>query len=242
VPRKKWDIPKDAAQKEKLLADIRASFPTDESPADSSADILESDADDDLTFTVHYASAEPEENPPPEDHEEKVGIAPQALMPELRKNKKLLPFAVEQAIAETKHACENYLEYLAKHVIKPIFLMAKTKKITLDYAKNTLSADEIVEQCSTKNSVAFLLCEQNPRFGIAIMRYMSLKLLLDIIKDSPSAKQLDVFKKSFGDVKKYFNEKTHHQLDALANAQFLRAIDEEKPLAAHKQKSNLHRR
>jgi hypothetical protein len=226
VARKRWIILKDSAAKAELLAEIGATTTGEVNALDDLDKPIENSDEEDLVFTVHYADEDPTIQHTEEKHEPEVD----ALNPD--------PFSLENKIAKKPptqatlsavkivQGCEDYMLYLSKHIISPIFIANKKQTPNFSYSQKPWSVEKIMSEAMNKDSFVYALRQRDPRFDIAIMRHMILQICLDSMKAVPKASRSETFKKKYQEFKKYFKPAAtiEHDIDLLANITFKKAI------------------
>jgi hypothetical protein len=179
------------------------------------------EADEDLVFTVHYAAEEEkhepefeELNPDPFNHKNKILKKP--------------PTPSTYSVIKIAYGCEDYMFYLNKHIISPIFIANKKQTPHFSYSQKPWSVDKIITEAMNKDSFLYAIRLRDPRFDIAILRYVILKICLDSMKMASKALRSEIFKNKYQEFKKYFNPSTaiEHDIDLQANIAFKKAIGE----------------
>jgi hypothetical protein len=203
---------------------------------DATLDMLINTEEDDLTFTVHFADEEKNHATSAvmgQDASEKKDTADTVLehaAPSAHKNKKDIPPSREAM--RIIQACENYMVYLSKHAIIPIYQTTQKNTVSFHYANKTFHIEKILEEATKETSAAYALRLQNSRFDTAVMRYKIIMVCHEIMMDAPNAEKIKLFKKTYQQFKKEFFSTKDHPVDHLANATFLQSIGEKvAPLA-----------
>jgi hypothetical protein len=230
MARKRWIILKDSAAQAELLAKINTvSTPeidlVDDVEFDNISEI-ENSAEEDLNFPVHYMQAA-STTPRMEHKHESEALNLDFISHKNMAAKKLFTHAAPST-KKLQQACENYLLYLNKHIISPIFIAHKKQTPNFSYSQKPWAIEKIMDEAINKDSLLYTLRKRNTRFDLAIMRYKILQICLDSIKMVPKASRSELFKSKYQKFKNIFDPTAtiEHAVDLQAILAFKKAIGE----------------